>query len=85
MKPAPDALHLALRKMSTEAGETAIVGDTENDVLAGRAVPMPVIAVASPYGGRQKLIAAGPDFFIESISDLVPTLETHNHSAARLS
>lgn len=70
VKPEPDALLLILERLGAESHETVFVGDTENDVLAAKAVPMPVIGVTSPYGRVGELLLAGPDYFIESIGDL---------------
>ena len=71
VKPHPDAFRLALTRMSASADEVLVVGDTINDILAARAVPMKVVAVASPFGGHQKVIDSAPDFYIESIDGIV--------------
>ena len=47
-----------------------MIGDTINDVLAAKAVPMKVVAVASPYGIKNDLMASAPDHHIKSIADL---------------
>lgn len=70
VKPYPDALHLVMSNLGASVEETVFIGDTENDVLAAKAVPMQSIAVASPYGRSVELMAAGPDYFIESLKDL---------------
>jgi phosphoglycolate phosphatase-like HAD superfamily hydrolase len=72
-----------LKRLGATPSTTVIVGDTINDVLAAKAVPMKVVAVASPYGGREKVIGAQPDYFIESVADLVETLESHNAAVVR--
>jgi pyrophosphatase PpaX len=74
-KPDPSILRLTLKRLKAEPSETIVVGDTINDILAARVVPMKVVAVASPFGGRQKVIAAHPDFFIESITELLDLLD----------
>ncbi|UCD63525.1 MAG: HAD family hydrolase [Candidatus Zixiibacteriota bacterium] len=74
VKPDPEILLLALRRMGVGADNSMAVGDTINDVLAARAVPMTVTGVASLYGGRQKLLEARPDFFIESLPELPSVL-----------
>ncbi|HUV31562.1 MAG TPA: HAD family hydrolase [Acidobacteriota bacterium] len=70
VKPDPEPFRLALQGLAGTPEDTLAVGDTINDVLAARAVPMQVVAVSSPYGGREKLKASKPDFFIESIAEL---------------
>lgn len=69
VKPAPEALELALKRLNARADETLMIGDTINDVLAARAVPVKVVAVASPYGVDNDLVAAS-DHHINSITDL---------------
>jgi len=78
VKPDPAIFRLTLERLKAEPHETLVVGDTVNDVLAARAVPMKVVAVASPYGGRRRVAAVGPDFFIDSITELVDLLDNHN-------
>ncbi|UCG62125.1 MAG: HAD family hydrolase [Candidatus Zixiibacteriota bacterium] len=75
VKPDPEILLLTLRRMGAMPAETIVVGDTVNDVLAARAVPMKVVGINSPYGGREKVIDAGPDYFIDSIEELVELLD----------
>ncbi len=70
VKPDPEIFRLTLSRIDGAADDTIVVGDTVNDVLAAKAVPMMVVAVDSPYGGRQRLLDAGPDYFISSIADL---------------
>jgi HAD superfamily hydrolase (TIGR01509 family) len=69
VKPAPEALELVLKRLQARADESLMIGDTINDVLAARAVPMEVVAVASPYGIESDLMA-GSDHHIKSIADL---------------
>ena len=75
VKPDPEILKLTLQRMDARPEETVVVGDTVNDVLAARAVPMTVVAVESPYGGREKVEQSEPDYFIGSVSDLIGLLE----------
>jgi phosphoglycolate phosphatase len=74
-KPDPAAFRLALERMSVTAGEALVVGDTINDVIAAQAVPMQVAAVNSPYGGREELEASAPDYFLESVAEVVPLVK----------
>lgn len=83
VKPDPSILRLTLKRLKAEPSETIVVGDTINDILAARGVPMKVVAVASPFGGQEKVIAASPDFFIESITELLDLLERHNSRVLR--
>ena len=54
-------------------------GDTENDIIAARAISLPVIAVKSPYDGYDKLAALKPDFLLNSIRELPETIKGMNN------
>ncbi|RME31398.1 MAG: HAD family hydrolase [Candidatus Zixiibacteriota bacterium] len=82
VKPAPDCFLRALELMSAEPANTLVIGDTENDILAAHAVPMTAAAVASPYGGREKVQAAGPDYWLDTLEDLPALLATLNIRSA---
>ena len=74
VKPDPAIFRLALDRLDGRAEESVVVGDTINDVLAAKALSIPVIAVASPFEKREKVIAAEPDYFVESIRGVVDIL-----------
>lgn len=76
VKPDPMAFQVTLERMKADGDVTLVIGDTENDVLAAKAVPLRVVAVRSPYGSDARLRAAQPDHFLESIAEL-PGLLTH--------
>lgn len=78
VKPDPEIFHLVIDRIKADPRETLVVGDTLNDILAARAVPLRSAAVASPYGGREKLLASSPDYFLESISELPELLARIN-------
>ena len=69
-KPDPSIFIMTLDRMHAEAGETIVVGDTINDVLAAKAVPMRVVAVKSPYSENDDLKNAKPDYYLDVISRL---------------
>ncbi len=73
VKPAPEAFILALERLGVSAEDSLVIGDTFNDVMAAKAVPMLVAEVASPYGAPEGLPTAEPDFRLGSISE-VPAL-----------
>lgn len=73
-KPHPDAFLKALGKLGADPDQTLAVGDTINDILAAQAVPMRVVAVASPYGGQAEIRALSPNHCIESIRELPAVL-----------
>jgi len=70
VKPAPEAFELVLKRLGVQSHDSVVVGDTINDIVAAHAVPMKVVAVNSPYGGREKLLAGKPDYFVETVEEL---------------
>lgn len=74
VKPAPDIFELTLKRMKRNAATTVVVGDTINDLLGARAAGMRMIGVKSPYDGHERLKKAGPDFWIETIGELIRLL-----------
>ncbi len=70
VKPAPDIMLLSLERLQANPSETIVVGDTENDILAAKTVPLKVIAVESPYDANHHLLTTKPDYFIQSITEL---------------
>lgn len=78
VKPAPDAFALALERLGAQAENSIVIGDTINDVLAAQALPIKVIGVSSPYGGDDDMVAAKPDYFIDSVAQLPDWLAEHS-------
>lgn len=82
-KPAPGPLLLCLERLggsrrapgAAEAegagGGPVYVGDAPVDVAAGRAAGMTTIAVAWGVFGREALLAARPDFYVETPAELL--------------
>lgn len=54
---------------------SAIVGDTEADVLAGKLLSMTTIAVLSGIRSKSKLILSQPDYIIKDITQLKNVLD----------
>jgi HAD superfamily hydrolase (TIGR01509 family) len=75
-KPDPAVFHLALDRLGARPESSLAVGDTENDILAARAVPMRVAAVLSPYGGHDRIYEHRPDYVIASLRELPALLDT---------
>lgn len=78
VKPDPEQMWLVLKRLGADPGHTVVIGDTINDVLAAKAVPMKVIAVASPFESREKVISARPDYFVESVREVPDVLNEIN-------
>ena len=69
-KPHPSMLMAALAETGCAAGQAVMVGDTEFDVLMGRAAGMPTIGVTWGYHPRERLRAAGADLIIDGFDGL---------------
>jgi phosphoglycolate phosphatase len=81
-KPAPDPVLRAAMMLGVAPGECVVVGDTENDVSAGKAAGARTIGVTWGYGTRARLEAAGADYLIETPDALPPLLRALTPSTA---
>jgi HAD superfamily hydrolase (TIGR01509 family) len=70
-KPHPEGLNLAIRTVDCRREVCSYVGDTPEDIEMGRRAGVLTIGVRSGYPGRDRLIAASPDIYLESIRDLL--------------
>ena len=55
-----------------QALEIVVVGDTENDVRAARAISARAVAVTTGHVSRAELIDAGADLVIDRLDELLP-------------
>lgn len=78
VKPDPEQFRLVLQRLDAAPEHAIVIGDTINDVLAAKAIPMPVIVVASPFEPREKVISTHPDFSVESITGVPGILDEIN-------
>jgi len=69
-KPAPDVIHSVLENEGWQAENTLMVGDTDADVLAGKAAGVATCAVTYGALSADELLAHQPDFIIDSITAL---------------
>jgi len=81
-KPAPDPIFGEASALRVRPAECAVVGDTENDVVAGKAAGARTIGVTWGYGTRARLEAAGVDYLIETPDALAPLLRALTPSTA---
>ena len=70
-KPSPAPLQLCLRRLGATADGSIYVGDSPFDIEAGLAAAMATAAVAWGVFGRDALLAAGPDFWLDEPRDLL--------------
>lgn len=71
VKPAPDIFKLTLERLRATADEALVVGDTINDILAAKRVPMKVAYVTSPYESLPVEEKAEPDYELKSLKELL--------------
>jgi pyrophosphatase PpaX len=70
-KPSPVPLRLCLKRLGATAAGSIYIGDSPFDIQAGAAAGMTTAAVAWGVFGRDALLAAGPDFWLDEPRDLV--------------
>jgi phosphoglycolate phosphatase len=73
-KPAPDLLLACAQRLDRDPARGLMVGDTERDVLAGRAAGMRTCGVTYGVLGAEGLTPHAPDFLIDRFDDLWPLL-----------
>jgi phosphoglycolate phosphatase len=74
-KPHPSMLYQALRDTGAEAEHAVMIGDTEFDILMGKAAGFSTIGVSWGYHSLDRIKAAAPDYIIDSYAELDATLE----------
>ncbi len=70
-KPSPVPLRLCLERFGAQAEGALYVGDSPVDIEAGRAAGMATAAVAWGVFGREALLAAGPDYWLDEPGELL--------------
>ena len=74
-KPHPAPLAHALAALEVSAGQALMVGDSPNDLHAGRAAGCRVAAVTWGYGAADELRALTPDAVLDKMSQLHTLLD----------
>jgi phosphoglycolate phosphatase len=65
LKPDPEAILKILNHSAVSPARTLIIGDSENDILAGKASGVVTCAVTYGFRSAEKLSALNPDFMID--------------------
>lgn len=73
-KPHPEGLQLALRKLRSAPAATAYVGDAPEDIEMGKSAGVLTVGVRSSYPSNKRLLAAEPDLYLESMTELTKHL-----------
>lgn len=74
IKPHPEPLHLAARRLGVPAERCLMVGDTPVDIKAARRAGMRGVGVLCGFGGRKELQRAGASVVLGSTSELASYL-----------
>ncbi len=75
LKPAPEPLLALIRKLAAAPSRTLMVGDKPADIATARGAGAQVAAVTYGYGEPAALKAAGPDFILDRLGQLLDILE----------
>jgi pyrophosphatase PpaX len=70
-KPSPVPLRLCLERLGAPPDGSMYVGDSPVDIEAGKAAGMATAAVAWGVFGREALLAAGPDYWLDDPRELL--------------
>jgi pyrophosphatase PpaX len=73
-KPDPEPVLLALKELCTPAAKTVLVGDTPDDVKAGKLAGTLTIGITTGSFTWDQLTEAGADHVVDSIAELRPLL-----------
>lgn len=70
-KPHPEGILQALHGWGVEPTRAVMVGDSDHDILAGKAAGTVTVAVAYGFKSSEELLSAGPDYLIHDIRELI--------------
>jgi HAD superfamily hydrolase (TIGR01509 family) len=71
-KPAPDVFLEAARRLGVRSERCAVVEDSANGILAGRAAGMRVVAIPNPHFPPGDDALAAADVVLDSLEELTP-------------
>ena len=76
-KPAPDIIHLALKKLNMKPEEAIYVGDMAYDIQAGKAANVKTVAIANSFSWntREHLEEQNPDIMINKHEELLSVIK----------
>lgn len=74
MKPHPDQVLACFKEMGVDPRDGVMIGDSHNDVLAGKAAGAKAIAIPVYFTRKEAMEAAQPDAIVTSMADLPEAL-----------
>lgn len=72
-KPSPEPIKKVLNNLKVIPEDAVIVGDSDNDILAGKRAGIKTVAVTYGYRTREDL--KGADFLIDKMDELIALIE----------
>lgn len=79
-KPDPEPIHRTLEQLQVPAERAVMVGDTVDDMMAGKRAGLTVVGVTTGTTSRAELIEGGADHVVTELSALVDLVELSNLS-----
>ena len=77
-KPDPEPLRAALKQLQASSPQaTVLIGDSESDIQAARALQMPVIAVNYGYNHGTPIASLYPDYIISHMDELLSLISCY--------
>lgn len=80
LKPAPDLFLEVMAYFKVKPENAICIGDTDHDILAGRAAGCKTVAVTYGIRSREELVRTNPDFLIDSITELIGIVKSPNEA-----
>jgi phosphoglycolate phosphatase len=74
LKPDPEGVRLILTRLNASPSQAVIIGDSENDILTGKAAGIATCAVTYGFRPAEKLRALKPDFVVGSPTELISSV-----------
>jgi HAD superfamily hydrolase (TIGR01509 family) len=74
MKPHPDQVSKCFKEMRVKPSEGVMIGDSHNDILAGKAAGAKAIGIPVYFTRMESMNTAKPDAVIKSMNELPETL-----------
>jgi len=75
VKPDPEPILLALKKMHLEKENVLMIGDNSHDIVGGQNAGVRTAGVAWSMKGEEFLMQFKPDYMLHHMSDLITIVE----------
>ncbi|MFJ8263424.1 pyrophosphatase PpaX [Rummeliibacillus sp. NPDC094406] len=75
VKPDPEPILLALKKMHLEKDDVLMIGDNSHDIVGGQNAGVRTAGVAWSMKGEEFLMQFKPDYMLHRMSDLITIVE----------